>query len=109
MISSSSLYCRHRAIARRRSSELTGELRPPPRSSLPMLSPSHLGTRNIDISNGINGSELDQNPTADKRCQHYISLTSWCCKTLPQQFCWPTQKECLANCPSVSSSPHAVP
>ncbi|KAK9026629.1 hypothetical protein V6N11_039464 [Hibiscus sabdariffa] len=39
---SSSLYCRHRAIARRRSSELTGELRPPPRSSLPMLSPSHL-------------------------------------------------------------------
>ncbi|KAK8504647.1 hypothetical protein V6N12_046896 [Hibiscus sabdariffa] len=44
---SSSLYCRHRAIARRRSSELTGELRPPPRSSLPMLSPSHLGLNGI--------------------------------------------------------------
>ncbi|KAK9000809.1 hypothetical protein V6N11_081294 [Hibiscus sabdariffa] len=40
---SSSLHYRHRAIARRRSSELTGELRPPPISSPPMLSPSHLG------------------------------------------------------------------
>ncbi|KAK8667900.1 hypothetical protein V6N13_105377 [Hibiscus sabdariffa] len=62
-----------------------------------------------DIGIDINGNELDQNPTTDKLCWYYINLTSWCCKTLPQQFCWPTQKECLANCPPHSSPPHAVP
>ncbi|KAK8699652.1 hypothetical protein V6N13_115735 [Hibiscus sabdariffa] len=68
---------------------------------------SHECSRDIDID--INDNEFDQNPTADGLCLHYIRLNSWCCKTLPQQFCWPTQKECLANCPPVSSSPHAVP
>ncbi|KAK8562085.1 hypothetical protein V6N12_049136 [Hibiscus sabdariffa] len=40
---SSSLHCHHCVFAHRCSSELTGELRPPPRSSSPLLSPSHLG------------------------------------------------------------------
>ncbi|GMJ04530.1 hypothetical protein like AT4G15953 [Hibiscus trionum] len=49
--------------------------------------------------------ELDRNVTAGSKitlspCAHnFFDPTKWCCISLKSNPCFPSQQECLANCP----------